>query len=298
MGRWGMGLSSSDEFSEVKEWFFKDFYKGESIQNIEKNILNYFKKEYTMNGMMHDVYFALADCEWRCGFINKKILLKVQEIIINNENIYYLKELGATDSDLRKREKILNDFLLKISSINKKPITQKIKNVYMPKINTGDVFSYKVDDVYRYGIVLQAYTMIKDPLEWSSDVFEYLIVLSDLKANDQVSIDEVVASPIYSINWYMNRNLIKKKDMHIIGNIKERLLPDYSNYFGVKHDGFSASYLPGAWGNKETFIEDINSEETSINKNSKQWQLKMGLISKPIKCVFDEKNILTTKWRE
>ena len=298
MGRWGMGLASSEEFSEVKEWFFKEFYNGVPVDKIEKNIINYYHKEYSIQGMLHEVYFALAECEWKCGFLNNKVLNKVKLIINNNEDLEYLKSLGASDNDLNKRAKILNDFISKITLVNPKPLKQIIKKPYKPKFDTGDFFSYKINNQYRHGVVLQAFTILDDPSEWSSSAFEYLVALSDLKTDDKITVDEFVLSPIYSVNWYRSKDLIKKKDVTVIVNIKNQLASNYSNYFGAKHDGYSSSYMVGAWGNKETFIEDLQSLETIENENSRKWQREMNIINKPIKFLFDENNIKDTHWRK
>ncbi len=56
--------------------------QGESVAGISKDILAQYHKEFDdKDGIMHDVYFALAKAEWMCCEQSKDILKRVGEII-------------------------------------------------------------------------------------------------------------------------------------------------------------------------------------------------------------------------
>lgn len=78
MGVWGMGLAQSDEFCEVYERFMEAYDGGEAVPEIEKAILDSCHAEFDdADGVMHNVYFALAKAEWMCCAPSERILRRV-----------------------------------------------------------------------------------------------------------------------------------------------------------------------------------------------------------------------------
>ncbi|MBQ4562958.1 MAG: hypothetical protein IJA58_00595 [Lachnospiraceae bacterium] len=82
MGCWGMGLTQSDEFCEIYDKFMEEYNEGEEVEKITAKILAEYHEEFDDNdGVMHDVYFALAKAEWMCCAQSKSILNRVEQII-------------------------------------------------------------------------------------------------------------------------------------------------------------------------------------------------------------------------
>ena len=98
MGCWGMGMTQSDEFCEIYNRFMEEYDKGEEICEIKKAILSEYLEQFEeKDGVLHDVYFAIAKAEWMCGALSEEMLARVKEIVEKGENLVFYKELGASD---------------------------------------------------------------------------------------------------------------------------------------------------------------------------------------------------------
>lgn len=106
MGCWGMGITQSDEYCEIYERFIEEYDEGKPLSDIKKDILDEYLEEFDENdGILHDVYFAIGKAEWMCGGISAEILSKITQIIDSEKNIDFYKELEASKSDLKLRQK-------------------------------------------------------------------------------------------------------------------------------------------------------------------------------------------------
>ena len=161
MGNWGTGISQSDTYCETYEKFLEEYDKGKPVSRITQDLLAEWLEEFEEDdGVLHDVYFALGKAEWMCGGISEFVLNKIKEIIKSGKNIDYWKELFATPSDLKKRQKVLDSFYHSISVpreiVKKRKIPEeqyvaepKLSFPPMPKVKDGDIFAYKGEDSYR-----------------------------------------------------------------------------------------------------------------------------------------------------
>ena len=147
MGVWGAGLTQSDEYCEVYDSFMEKYDAGESVDTITDEILDGYLSEFDADdGILHDVYFALAKSQWMCGALSDTIMATVKEIIQKGKNLAFLEELDADDRFLRDRKKNLDKFLLSLETPRKTPRKRKTppKERHLPPANIGDVFSYAV----------------------------------------------------------------------------------------------------------------------------------------------------------
>ena len=88
MGVWGAGLTQSDEYCEVYDSFMEKYDAGESVDTITDEILDGYLSEFDADdGILHDVYFALAKCQWMCGALSDTIMATVKEIIQKGKNL-------------------------------------------------------------------------------------------------------------------------------------------------------------------------------------------------------------------
>ena len=160
MGCWGMGLAQTDEFCEVYDDFMERYDEGKEPAEISAEILAEQHKEFDDDdGVMHDVYFALAKAEWMCGTLSESILARVKEIIESGANIEFYRELDATESDLKLRKKNLEKFLASIQTPREKPRARKRKGKpkELPPIKKGECYCYKYNDGWRVLIVLERF---------------------------------------------------------------------------------------------------------------------------------------------
>lgn len=160
MGAWGMGIHQSDEYCEAYDKFMDQYDNGKSVSEISKGILSHFLKEFDNNdGIMHDVYFALAKAEWMCCEQSETILNQVGTIISSDLNLDFLRDLGATESDLTFRKKKLNQFWTSLLKPKHAPRRRcpPPKERELPSVYTGDCLAYKFEDGFRIAIILDRY---------------------------------------------------------------------------------------------------------------------------------------------
>ena len=219
MGCWGMGITQSDEFCEVYDRFLEEYDQGKTVVEITEKILSEYLSEFDENdGVLHDVYFAIAKAEWMCSEQSKKTLDKVQHIIDNDLNIAFYRELGATKSDLQLRYKNLQKFWETLQIPRKSPRKRNIpKNEQLPSLPKGTVFWYRVkSDIYG-AIVLD---VIKN---------HYLIALSDKLETEPKNPESILNSSVFSLSWFAI--LLPQKRMHVVGDVE--ITDSYNGHAGL-----------------------------------------------------------------
>lgn len=158
MGCWGMGITQTDEYCEVYDRFMEEYDQGKPLSDIKQDILNEYLEEFDENdGVLHDVYFAIGKAEWMCGGVSADIFARITHIIKTGENISFYRELEASESDLKLRQKNLMKFLALLSTPRGKtkkrkvPVEKyvKIEKPKLPPFRCGDVFAYEIDGKYR-----------------------------------------------------------------------------------------------------------------------------------------------------
>lgn len=159
MACWGMGITQSDEFQEVYDRFLEEYDQGKDVSAIKKDIFEDYLMQFDADdAVLHDVYFAIGKAEWMCGGISAEILDKIAKIIETGDNIAFLRELEASEKDLRLRKKNLESFLFKLSTPRStarkrrtppEKYTAPAPKPKLPLFKKGDIFAYKVKDKYR-----------------------------------------------------------------------------------------------------------------------------------------------------
>lgn len=162
MGIWGMGLTQSDTFCEVYENFMKQYNIGAEIAEITAGILSEYHHEFDeTDGVLHDVYFALAKAEWMCCSQSELILNKVRSIIETDSDIAFYRELGATQADLKARRKNLEKFWISLQTPRAKPRQRRIdpldREKELPPVQPGDCYAYRFDTGYRILVILDRF---------------------------------------------------------------------------------------------------------------------------------------------
>lgn len=160
MGCWGMGMTQSDEFCEIYNRFMEQYDKGEEVCEIKKAILSEYLEQFDeKDGVLHDVYFAIAKAEWMCGVLSEEMLARVKEIVEKGENLVFYKELGASDKDLKLRQKKLEEFLFSLQVPREKARSRRTpaKEKDFPPFIVGDCLAYKHEGGYRVAILLDRY---------------------------------------------------------------------------------------------------------------------------------------------
>lgn len=218
MGCWGMGMTQSDEFCEIYDKFMDSYNEGKAVADITAAILSEYHAEFDdTDGVMHDVYFALAKAEWMCCQQSELVLARVREIIESGANIEFYRELEATEKDLKVRQKNLEKFLDSLQIPRAKPRQRRIDPLdrvkELPPLEVGECYRYKFEDGYRVLAVLG----FNKAQGWQDMVrcaiFQKTYSVTELKTVDFLN------EPIHSIACYIGVEFLALSTIKKIANI-------------------------------------------------------------------------------
>ncbi len=189
MGCWGMGMAQSDEFCENYDNFMEEYDNGKAVAEITADILAKYHAEFDDDdGVMHDVYFALAKAEWMCCEQSELVLNRVKEIIESGANIEFYRELEASEKDLIVRQRNLEKFLIMIQTPREKPRKRKRSappvEKSFPPLEIGDCFAYKFDNGYRVMCILERFKPKKQKEQVTVVIFNGVYSAEELKTTD------------------------------------------------------------------------------------------------------------------
>ena len=216
MGVWGAGITQSDEYCEIYDSFMEKYDEGKSVELITEELLNEYLSEFEADdGVLHDVYFALAKCQWMCGALSDTIMSTVRDIIQSGKNLAFLKELEADDRFLRDRKKNLDKFLSSLETPRKTARKRKSppKERVLPPANIGDVFTYKGEQGFRVVVIVD----IWDETHWREG---YFCCILDKEFQQKPALDELGAERIRQIGVYVAEEFLPASKISFLGTLK------------------------------------------------------------------------------
>lgn len=153
MGAWSPTILGNDTSCEVRERFFEIHDLGEQPENIAEIVLEEQKENLQYDG--NNVWFGLALAAWECKVLTSEIFNQVKQIVESKADIEFNKELQADNDFLKKRQKVLDNFIAKLSTEKEKARARKkipiqIESVYL----SGMCFTYKNANGKYVGIYL------------------------------------------------------------------------------------------------------------------------------------------------
>ena len=246
MGRWGMEIAQTDEFCECYDEFMEEYDNGKSVADITAGILSKYHAEFDENdGVMHDVYFALAKAQWMCSELSELVLNRVKEIIESGANITFCRELEATEKDLTVRQKILEKFLKTIETPREKPRRRKrtappVEKTF-PPFEIGDCFAYRFDVGYRVMCILKRFRPKAQREQVAVVIFNGIYSAQELKTTD---FRQEAMGRLFAViaDDFLGASLIKK-----VAKITVRL-GDGDRFFGA---------CEAMYGSKSTFRSEM-----------------------------------------
>lgn len=142
MGAWSASILGNDTSCEVRERFFELYDLGEEPENIADIVLE--EQQENLQYDKNNVWFGLALATWECKVLTSEIFNQVKQIVESKADIEFNKELEADNDFLRKRQKVLDNFIVKISTEKekaraRKKIPKQVESVYL----SGMCFTYK-----------------------------------------------------------------------------------------------------------------------------------------------------------
>ncbi len=218
MGCWGMGLTQSDEFCEFYEKFMELYDAGMDIAEIPNELLQEYNREFEPDdGVFHDAYFAIAKAQWMCGGVQPEIMQKVSEIISSGANIDFLRELEASESDLKQRQRNLEKFLTQLQT--PRPTVRKrrppAKPRELPSMEPGDVFSFKADKGSGLFICL-GQQHLPNSMQWTS----IPVCILRRKYEKSLAFDDLLDEPVGFVCSFTAKGFPPNSKMNRIGKIK------------------------------------------------------------------------------
>lgn len=204
MGAWGTAISSNDDYADVYEDIMDEFNKGIPIETVINKVIEKYENEFEDDeDSLHNLYFAAAFAAWECGMQNVKLYNNVKEIIESGSDIKCWRELGASNQDLKKREKALLSFLTKLSTPKEKPKKPKQIKFKPALFEKGDVLSILLDDGSYTGAV------VLENLKESEEFGTNFIVKAFMNNYEKPTISEILKSNVYDFAWYIGVNYNK-----------------------------------------------------------------------------------------
>ncbi len=120
MGTWSAAIDGNDAFLDVYGYFFKLYNQGEDPVSITQEALKYFEEMIVdeIDEDCYEFYYAIALAQWETKSLDSFFYNRVKEIIESGKDMY-LQE--ACPKQARQRQKVLEKFLTKISTVKNRP---------------------------------------------------------------------------------------------------------------------------------------------------------------------------------
>jgi len=283
MGTWGTGISSNDTYADVYADFFDLYNGGKEVDEITEIVIQRNHEMLGMPDAINDLWFALAKAQWECKELQPEIYEQVKTIVESGDDLKVWAELGATKSDIGKRRKVLEKFLLLLQSERPKAKKRKKKVIREPIFKKGDCLTYKLaNDNYGGALVLEA--------EYGTELGLNLIAVTRINQAKKPSVEEIREAEVLIKNfakwdekpeiiWLSNYKASEVKELvEVMGSI------DIEREFISSEEKYKYPYTSG-W--KMTLIDGVNWQFESEKTKSKP---KMTLaVKKLIKKGFWER---------
>ncbi len=183
MGTWGTGLSSNDTFEDIYSNFIEKYNAGQNVLDITNDIISTNIDLQSDYEDKHSFWFAIAKAQWECGTLDNRVFEKVKTIIDNGDDLKLWTELNGTSTDIKKRKKVLDDFLIKISTPNPKPKKRKKQIIRQPIFEKGDCLVFKLkNENYSGALVLEA--------EYGTDLGMNMIAVTTINQQEKPTIKD------------------------------------------------------------------------------------------------------------
>jgi hypothetical protein len=238
MGTWGTAISSNDTYADVYGTFFELFDGGKEVEEITLELMRRFAETLADPYENHDFWFALAKAQWECKKLEPEVFDRVSSIIESGDNACVWRELGASESDLRKRNAVLDKFLVRLQSERATARTRKKKIMREPAFKKGECLTFRLsNENYGGAVVLEAIN--------GSEYNYNLIVTTRINQAEIPTIDDFVEAQVLiadyadwknelAIMWYLP--VRHKKVSHLIQSVGtipiQRDFPLKSSNFG------------------------------------------------------------------
>ena len=218
MGTWGYRMYENDTFCEVVDFFRDRISAGMSI----KDVISEIEHEYGSDVDACLSSLAIAESLWRLGKLSQSDLEKVHSIIDEGTDCAYWMQLGADEEFIRNRCLELEGF---VSRLSRAPTAREKWSIPLSvnSLRKGVCFWYR-----HRGNIYSATVVEKQ----ENALNYYLIAISEKMDFVPQTISHVLASPVYTVAWFGDVDLLSPRRIHIVGEVS--VFTNYKNKFGLK----------------------------------------------------------------
>lgn len=194
MGTWGTGISSNDTYGDVYDQFFELYNAGKEVEEITDIVTKQNWELLEMPDAVNDFWFALAKAQWECNELHSEVFCRVKEIVESGRDLEVWRDLGASESDIGKRKKVLEKFLISLQVERPKAKKRKKKVIREPIFRKGDCLTYKISDKnYGASLVLEA--------EYGTENGFNLIAVTRINQPEKPTVDEIKNASVLIKNF-------------------------------------------------------------------------------------------------
>lgn len=194
MGAWGTAISSNDTYADIYAEFFELYNDGLNVGTITDQLIKQHQDTIEDQDDANNFWFALARAQWECKQLDDAIFDKVKQIIESGADLEVWRGLEANEKDLKKRQVVLDKFLLELQSEKPKAKSRRKKKVRQPVFGKGDCFAFRFDDGnYGGAIALEAI--------YDTEYGHNLIAALRLNQSTKPTLDDFQSSEIAFLNF-------------------------------------------------------------------------------------------------
>lgn len=190
MGTWGTSISSNDTFEDIIHEFYGLYDEGIETGDITNKLVEENRELIEDDSEdRNNLWFAIALAQWECKALDPIIFEKVKSIIASGDDLKLWQELDASPSDIKKRKKVLDQFLEKLSA-EKKSARKRKKKVFRDSVfEKGDCLTFKLDSgKYGGALVLES--------DKQTEFGMNLIAVTDIELLSKPTVDDLKKSNV------------------------------------------------------------------------------------------------------
>lgn len=227
MGAWGVDLESDDTFLDVHGEFIRLYNNGKEAHEITSTLLSAHKDLIKDNQASNNFWFAIAKGQWECKALERDVYERVKDIIEKKNELEVWRELGADESDIRRRQSVLEKFLVQLSVEKDKPRPRKKDKILSPVFEKGDCITFKLlNGNFGAAVILES--------EKDTSCGYNLVIVTNMNSMTKPAVCDVINARVLkrdsvpgaareSMTWFLPNHFAKDKDkFEVIGKIPTR----------------------------------------------------------------------------
>ena len=125
MKTWGTAIKDNDTFADIYCEFFDLYNQGEQPNDISKKLIEEIYGILERGEDRNNFWFALSLAQWKTKCFDSEVLSAVENIITTGHDLKMWGERDASKKDIKKRQIVLEKFLVKIKSERPKAKARK-----------------------------------------------------------------------------------------------------------------------------------------------------------------------------